>query len=157
MIAPSFQQSSTIISDVFYKNNKQYIKIRNNNTGKEREVRWYDDSEYAKKYSEQLPEEQNLEQLKQKKGFVEGPILVVRKNRNSDEEFLRRSPARYYLGLGWYFTYNTIIPRDAPPHFRYILLSWEEFIQDSKTVKSPEVLASIVDEKIKKKEWITLK
>jgi hypothetical protein len=50
----------TLMDDPYAKSNgKLYIKVLNENTGKIKEVRWYDEDEYYKMYPEDRPE-QNL-------------------------------------------------------------------------------------------------
>ena len=49
MVAPSFQ-SMTVVSEVYTKDKKEYIDVRNEKTGTVRHVRWYSEHEYAKLY-----------------------------------------------------------------------------------------------------------
>lgn len=50
MVAPSFQ-SMTIVSEVYTKDGKAYIDVRNEKTGTVRHARWYTDKEYARLYN----------------------------------------------------------------------------------------------------------
>ncbi len=159
MVAPSFKDF-TRLSDPFIKGTKYYIKVKNPKTGTEREVRWYSDSEYAKAYGKKLLGDnidKGFDGLKHARGFDNGPILVIRNNKASDEEWLKSSCARYAVGIGWYIISTETFPDDAPKHLKYLLLSWEEFRNgDDRHMKKPTDLADILDKKARNKEWFNI-
>lgn len=152
MVAPSFKEF-TFLSDPYLKNGKFYIRIQNPKTKTIREARWY----------EEKGQESNLLvslNLKKVRGFSKGPILVVRGNTEQDEDWLRRSLARYAIGIGWYFASDNIFvneltfPENAPENFRYLLLQWEEFINQDGIMKNSDEIERILKEKDKRGEWI---
>ena len=49
MVAPSFQ-SMTQVSEIYIKNGKNYVNVKNEKTGTIRSVRWYSEKEYYKIY-----------------------------------------------------------------------------------------------------------
>ena len=61
MVAPSFQKFE-FIGDVYVSAGKKYIQAKNPKTGTIRQVRWYEDAEYAKLYPEKA-QEQGINQL----------------------------------------------------------------------------------------------
>lgn len=148
--APSFQDFE-FLSEPFAKNNKLYISVRNPKTGNKREVRWYSEEEYAKQYGkkETIPDHTKaFPNLKKVRGFANGPILVVRGNKNEDEEWLRASDARYAMGIGWHFASEDALPSDVPANFNLIPLAWEEFRSgDDQHMKAPEELSKIINQK----------
>lgn len=156
-VAPSFQDF-TLLCEPFNKNGKMHVKVRNEKTGNEREVRWYSDSEYAKAYGKKLIDvDKGYDNLKHIRGFDNGPILVIRRNRPEDEDWLRASCARYAVGIGWYIVSTDTFPDNAPKHLKFLLLSWEEFRKDDDHhMKSPAEIAVILDEKMRKKEWFNI-
>lgn len=168
MVAPSFQ-SFEIVSEVFDKNGRKYIKVKNPKTSTIREVRWYNEIEYAKAYSTKLAAtapnlpgdgidaawefyhtEEGNPNIKNARGFKDGPILVIRGVRNQkDEDWLRHSVARYAMGVGWYITSSDSLPLDAPAHFKYVLLGWEEMRDgDDCHVKRPSEIANLISKKL---------
>jgi hypothetical protein len=151
-VAPSFE-SYTRLSEPFIKNGKYYIKVKNPKTGTERDVRWYSDSECTKNYNKKIVDE-GCPNLKKVRGFANGPILVIRGNKASDEEWLRQSVARYAMGIGWYITSEDTLPSDAPANFKYLLLGWNEFKgKDDYHSKEPKELSEIIESKIRNKEF----
>lgn len=173
MVAPSFQ-NFTIISEIFIKGAKTYVRVRNEKTGNERDVRWYNETEYAKAYGKKIgnaaaPGEgldaawefywtkEGHEGLKQACGFAAGPILVLRGIRSrEDEEWCEKSTARYGVGIGWYFVSTEPIPNDIPAHFNLLLLGWDEFRDgDERHSKRPSQLADIISQKVREKQFIS--
>jgi hypothetical protein len=80
---------------------------------------------------------------------------VVRNNKPADEDWLKLSAARYATGIGWYFPSTTTLPNDAPSHFKYLLLGWNEFRDgDDNHMKKPSDIMAILSKKASKKEWV---
>ena len=75
---------------------------------------------------------------------------------STDEEWLKTSCARYAVGIGWHIISTDIFPADAPAHFKYLLLSWDEFKADDRHAKKATELAEILNKKAKNKEWIKI-
>lgn len=159
MVAPSFQ-SMTIMSEVYQKNNKAYIDVKNEKTGTVRSVRWYTEAEYAKAYgraaANKSKEINGFAGLKVCRGFARGPILLIRNTKPADEQWLGASVARYATDVGWYVTSTDSFPVVHPGHFRFLLLEWEEFCQDETHAKSPEELQRIIRKKEKDNDYISL-
>lgn len=153
MVAPSFQAMKRI-SEVYFKEGKYYVDVKNEKTGTVRSVRWYTDAEYAKSYGKKLSTDDGFDGLKHARGFDNGPILVIRGNRADDEEWLRASIARYAVGIGWYIVSTDTLPEDAPKHFKYLLLGWQEAIIDERHMKKPNDLNALLAEKARKREWV---
>lgn len=153
-VAPSFQDFEKLC-EPFLKNGRQYIKVRNPKTQNTREVRWYTDAEYAKAYPPKITDNRFFNGLKEARGYDKGPIIVIRNNKPSDEDWLGESCARYAVGVGWYITSTQSVPPDAPAHFKYLLLSWEESRDgDDNHIKNGKQLQAIVAKKIKAKEFV---
>lgn len=159
-VAPSFQNYKRITEEPFLKNGKYYITVEHPNTKNHRDVRWYSESEFAKAYGKKLTagDDKGFDGLKHARGFDNGPILVIRGNKNDDEPWLIRSVARYMVGVGWYIASTDVFPDDAPNHLKYLLLSWDEFrAEDDRHAKKPTELASLLDKKARNKEWVQMK
>lgn len=154
MIAPSYQKTYEILSDEpYFKNGKYYVLAKHKNTGNKREIKWYSDSEYAKQYGKKI-EKKPQANYKVARGFEKGPILVIRNNKPADDDWLGHSIARYAVGVGWYIASTDTLPDDYPPHFKFLLLGWNEASPDGTTIKEPKEIARILDEKTRNKEWI---
>ena len=155
-VAPSFENYKRL-SDPFFENGKMYIMVEHPNTHNERKVRWYSDSELGKKYRTKTEEEKSgWDNLKQVRGFSEGPILIIRGIKSdADETWCEQSCARYAMGLGWHIVSNDKLPEDAPKHFKYVILKWDEFKDgDDRHMKTPAELTAIIDEKFQNNEFI---
>lgn len=157
-VAPSFKEFKRITDTPFFKNGKNYVTVENPKTGNRRDVRWYSDAEYAKAYGSKLEDtNKGFDGLKQARGFSNGPILVIRHNKPSDEAWLNQSNARYAVGIGWYIVSTETLPADAPAHFKYLLLGWNEFRDgDDRHMKKPAQIAEILSKKAAKGEWVNL-
>lgn len=153
-VAPSFVNYEPV-SEPFTKNGKQYITARNLNTGKERDIRIYTDSEFRKQYPNTESKDTGFAMLKHARGFDYGPILVIRNDKPEDESWLRASVARYAVGVGWYIASEDTFPNNAPAHFKYLLLGWSEVRHnDDNHIKKPEEISAIINKKIQKGEWV---
>lgn len=155
MVAPSFKDFP-IVKEQYVKGGKYYVDVKNPKTGTVRSVRWYSDTEYAKNYGKKLSNDNANWNMKHARGFDNGPILVIRNVRSTDEEWLKRSCARYAVGIGWYIVSTETFPADAPSHLKYLILGWDEFKVDDHHPKKPTELAAILDKKAKNKEWIKI-
>lgn len=155
MVAPSFKDFP-IVKEQYVKGGKYYVDVKNEKTGNIRSVRWYSDTEYAKNYGKKLSDDNANWNMKHARGFDNGPILVIRNVRSTDEEWLKYSCARYAVGIGWYIVSTETFPADAPSHLKYLILGWDEFKVDDHHPKKPTELAAILDKKAKNKEWIRI-
>ena len=158
MVAPSFQ-SMTIVSETYMKNGRAYIDVKNEKTGNIRSVRWYTDAEYAKQYGNKSKEiagaaDNGFRGLKKARGFDQGPILLIRNWKTTDEPWLGASNARYATDVGWYIVSTEQLPASYLSHFHFLLLSWDEFSQDETHAKSPAELSKIIRQKERKKEYV---
>lgn len=151
LVAPSFQNYKIRSKEPFLVNGKLYVTVEHPNTKRPRNVRAYTESEYAKAYGKKIAkDDKKIPNLKHIRGFDNGYIIVIRNNREEDEDWLRQSLARYAIDVGWYIVSTETVPSDAPPHFKYLKLSWEEFHgEDEFHVKDEKELAAILKEKEK--------
>lgn len=162
-VAPTFQNMQLISTEPYLVGDKKYVDVYNPNNKKTRMVRWYSETEYAKLYGKKIAAKE-LERKKETKewnmrkarGFSEGPILVIRNNTPNDETWLKQSIARYAVGIGWHFISTDILPEDRPPHFKYLLLGWNEFKEDDYTPKDPTRIAEILNKKYRENKFINI-
>lgn len=161
-VAPSYQSYLLLSNKPYIIGSKYYVDICNPATKKVRVVRWYSDYEYAKSYGKTAnkiekyrePREDNMREAR---GFSQGPILVVRNVQPQDEAFLKKTGAKYTIGIGWHYPSTAILSDHRPPHFSYLLLGFKEFCDDDENIpKSPMRLAEILAKKSKKGEYINI-
>lgn len=156
-VAPSFTNYKKL-SEPFIENGKYYIMVEHPNTKNSRKVRWYSDEEIAKNYGSKIKNDPQYEKyggLKKARGFEKGPILIIRNVKPADEDWLRKSVARYAIDTGWYIVSTDILPDDYPKHFKFLALGWNEFKgADDQTAKSPIEISNIIREKENKKQYI---
>ena len=156
MVAPSYQKHK-VIGEPYAKGTKMYIKLQHPNTGNVREARWYTELEYAKAYGDKEEiDYSGSDKMKEIRGFATGPILVIRNIKPADEEWLKASVARFAVGIGWYIISTAKFPEDAPAHFKYLLLGWNEAKLDERHMKDPADLAKIISEKMRKNEYVNM-
>ena len=151
-VAPSFANFKQL-SEPLIEKDKKYILVEHPNTRNSRKVRWYETKEWEKLYGKKISVEDNgFDNLKAVRGFSQGPILVLRdiKEGTKEEEWCKKSEARYAVGIGWYFISGTKLPADTPSHLNYSLLTWEEFRdKDDRHMKTASQLAAIISKKEK--------
>ena len=157
MVAPSFQTYKMISEKPFLKGGKLYVTVEHPNTHNLRDVRWYNDAEYGKQYGKIKSEayEQSLaHSLKTARGFLNGPITLIRKTKSSDESWLASVKACYAVDTGWYFRSTDTLPQDLASRFPLMHRSWEEFTSDGVHKRPNEDVINIIKQKEKKGEWI---
>lgn len=152
MVAPSYQ-SFDILTEPYTLNNKTYIKVRNPKTGTERQVRFYEPSEYKKAFpNAQTPEEKitfSDPYYKPQKivlGFLppEDSITIFRGNSDQYIEFFRSNGAKYTRWWGWYFP-SSSLPTTLPPNLEPITLPWASVAADEDSLLPDSALAPIID------------
>lgn len=158
MVAPSFQTYKMITPEPFAKNGKFYVTVEHPNTHNQRDVRWYNTSEYQKQYGKSgntsTLSQELAASLKKARGFTDGPITLIRNTKSADETWLCNSKARYAVDTGWYFISSEPVPAGAPAHFRYMALSWEEFTSDGVHKKPNEDVIATIRAKEKRQEYV---
>lgn len=157
MVSPSFASYRIISKEPFIKGANYYITVEHPETGNQRDCRWYNDTEFAKTYGNKIIDiTKAIPDMKHAYGFDNGPILVIRNQKISDENWLRQvAKANYVPGIGWYITSRDILPKSAPPHLKYLLLTFAEFRgTDDHHMKKPSEIANILKTKAMNKEWI---
>lgn len=129
-VAKSYQ-SLPILCEPYTKNGRQYCKVKAK-TGIEKEVRWYNDREYARLYPD-APKAANIKPQKDVLGFEKGYITLVR----GAEADLERSNARYCVHWGWYI----VSTEEVPPEFAAVRLDWSIVGKEDGTLKDKETIA----------------
>ena len=144
MVAKSFQKFE-MIGEVYTKNNRQYIKVRNPSTGTVREVRWYSASEYAKMYPEEVVDKTKDPYYKPQKdvlGFQKGYITIFRGVKEDHEPWFGASICRYARHWGWYVISTEEVPADLPSGVEPVKLYWDPmgkedgWLKDEETIKA---------------------
>ena len=125
-VAKSYQGLEILCEPYELNKGRLYVRVRTK-TGANKEVRWYNDAEYAKMY----PEEKKVEiaapaDRKTALGFANGYITIFKGDTYSYLDWFRSSEARYARPWGWYFTSTTELPAELPADLTPITLTWEE-------------------------------
>ena len=146
-VAPSFQ-SMPIEGEPFTSNGKQYVKVKNEKTGKLRTVRWYSENEYAKLYPSAPKEKANDPYYKPQKevlGFGEkGYIIAFKGDSYPHKEYLKEKGCRYTRWWGWYCLEEEV-PFEVPVGLEPIKLYWEPMAKNAEWLKSDEEIKKYVD------------
>ena len=125
------------IGEPYIKNKKKYIKVQLK-SGKEKEIRIYNSSEYEKMYPAPAPKWKPQRELL---GFGEDGFILIFNNKPEFETFYEKGPFRYHRVFGWYLPGNEIVPALLPGIVPKVL-SWEivggengELIAEDKLIK----------------------
>ena len=126
------------IGEPYIKNKKKYIKVQLK-SGKEKEIRIYNSSEYEKMYPAPEPKWKPQRELL---GFGEDGFILIFNNKPEFETFYEKGPFRYHRVFGWYLPGNEIVPALLPGIVPKVL-SWEtvggedgELIAEDKLIKA---------------------
>lgn len=125
-VAPSFTDF-TQESDVYVKNSKPYVDMRNPKTGTLRTVRAYTEAEWLRQYDKEKATKPvaTPDSLKIARGFRWGPIMCIS---TSDEDWLSRTKeCRFATDVGWYVASDEDLPADHPADLKRSLLTWDQF------------------------------
>lgn len=145
MVAPSFQ-SYKVIGDVYISGGKKYIQVQHPRTLNVRQVRWYEDAEYAKLYPEKSQEvATKMASHRQVLGFGDaGYITIFKGNCDEENDWFKMSPARYTRLWGWYFRSCDEIPA-LPADVEPIRLDWDKVGGADGELYREEVVKHAVD------------
>lgn len=121
MVAKSYQKLPQI-GDPYLQNGKMYVKVQKGD--KVQQVRWYNETEYAKMYFDETTGELQFSNQKDMLGFQEGYITIFRGDQEKWEHWLERSIARYNIHWGWYIVSTDPIPVDLPADLEPVKLLW---------------------------------
>ena len=126
------------IGEPYIKNKKKYIKVQLK-SGKEKEIRIYNSSEYEKMYPAPEPKWKPQRELL---GFGEDGFILIFNNKPEFETFYEKGPFRYHRVFGWYLPGNEIVPALLPGIVPKVL-PWEtvggedgELIAEDKLIKA---------------------
>ena len=126
-VAPSFTDYIKV-SDIYDKNGRAYIDVKNPRTGNVRSVRAYTDYEWQKAYGAQpkvIQDTDELLALKLEKGFKWGPIMLIS---TKDEKWLNDTEVcRYSPELGWYIRSTDSLPYNIPNDLKRSLMLWSTY------------------------------
>lgn len=141
MVAKSYQKLSQI-GEPYLQNGKMYVKVQKGD--KVQQVRWYNETEYAKMYPGEKVGEPQFGNQKDMLGFQEGYITIFKGNQEEHEDWFNRSIARYCRHWGWYIVSEDTIPFDLPADLEPIELKWE-MVGNGSALKKEEDVRAVVD------------
>lgn len=126
------------MGEPYIKNKKKYIKVQLK-SGKEKEIRIYNSSEYEKMYPAPEPKWKPQRELL---GFGEDGFILIFNNKPEFETFYEKGPFRYSRHFGWYLPSNETVPV-LPDGIIPKILPWNivggedgELIEESKLIKA---------------------
>lgn len=124
-MAKSYQTLNQIGTPYLKDNGKMYVKVRTK-AGAEKEVRWYNEDEYAKMYPGECAAGPHFNQEKIL-GFQNGYITIFKGNIEGNEEWFERCGAtRYHVMWGWYVISTEAVPFDLPYDVEPVELRWDQ-------------------------------
>ena len=143
-VAKSFQTLEKV-SEPYEVNGKMYIQVRCKNQ-KVKQVRWYNDKEYAKLYPAEVPVQEHLSRpQKEALGFQNGYITLFKGNITEEiNDFFKKSNARYSRTWGWYVVSTEEIP-ELPWGIDTIQLKWSSVGNDNGYLLPEDKVRKVVD------------
>lgn len=115
------------MGEAFISNNKYYFNVKSPQ-GKVKTVRAYNSKEYKKLYGTQINKiDKYYKTQKEILGFTKGFVWIFKPEIGMDEnnEYFRKSTARYHRIYGWYFISDEVLPEDLPADAEPVVLNWE--------------------------------
>lgn len=145
MVAKSYQKMKQVGEPYAKENGRIYVKVKNTTTGAIKEVRWYNETEYARMYpGEAVSDKLNVNQ-KNILGFQKGYITIFKGNVEANEHWFEHSIARYCRWWGWYIVSTDTIPFDLPADVEPIELKWEMVGQENGCLRPGDQLVAAID------------
>ena len=123
MVAKSYQEMK-IVGEPYISSGRSYVQVEDPKPGRVRQVRWYNESEYAKMYPDYEPMPKRTKTQKEILGFAAGPITIFKGDTYAHLEWFQASIARYCKLWGWYIISEDAVPIDLPADITPIALDW---------------------------------
>ena len=89
-----------------------------------------------------------MKSLKKVLGFQEGYITIFQGDIEANEDWFRRSNARYCVLWGWYVVSEEEVPSDLPDGIAAIKLEWDEVAVSDEDLKPNSIIADVVNNKL---------
>lgn len=146
MVAKSYQNMKQT-TQPYLVSGRMYVKVLNEKTGAERQVRWYTDAEYAKMYPEDAKptESKILRSQKSVLGFDKGYITIFKGDTYANLEWFQQSIARYTRYWGWYIVSTDELPDDIPEGVTPVQLPWELVGTEAEVLKPEHLVIKAVE------------
>jgi hypothetical protein len=141
MVAKSYQ-ALQIVGEPHTKSgsgDKLYVFVKDKR-GNLKEVRWYNEAEYAKMYPEAEPERKILSTQKKVLGFEKGYITIFKGDVKKHQEWFEYSCARFCVHWGWYIISTDEIPFDLPAGVEPVRLDWDLVGNDTGELKDKKAV-----------------
>lgn len=145
MVAKSYQ-GLEIVQEPYKKNGKMYVMIKNKK-GALKEVRWYNDAEYAKMYPDIQGDKSKDPYYRPQKyvlGFEKGYITIFRGVKEEHEEWFKQSICRFAVPWGWYVISTQEVPKDLPSGIEPVKLYWDPMGNEEERLQKTEVVLAHV-------------
>lgn len=145
MVAKSYQ-GLEIVQEPYKKNGKMYVMIKNKK-GALKEVRWYNDVEYAKMYPDVQGDKSKDPYYRPQKyvlGFEKGYITIFRGVKEEHEEWFKQSICRFARWWGWYVISTQEVPKDLPSGVESVRLYWDPMGNEKEWLKEEKVVRAHV-------------
>ena len=126
-----------------------YVLVTNPKTNNQRQVRWYDEKEYAKAFPSKEPAAASstvASTQKEALGFQEGYITIFKGDTHPVLEwFQKKKECRYTRLWGWYVVSNEEVPEDLPAGVSAVRLPWESVGLPSGALKPETAITAAVN------------
>lgn len=120
MVAKSYQ-SLTQLCEPYSRNKKMYVKVQKKDGG-EKEVRWYNDTEYYKLYPEEKKDAE-MPSFFEPDGFI---YLFKNSDKEEFHNYLYEKIQYRHGKWGWFLPCNAEMPKDLPEQLVPYKATYEE-------------------------------
>lgn len=136
------------LSEPYLLNNKLYVSVRNPKTNASKQVRYYNDKEYAKMYGTAIEvkaeEPKKFKNLKHTLGFNKGYITIYTNSAENDEWFYN-APTRYHRVWGWYLISTEKDLTNLPAGVEAKKLYWKDIAVDEEQLKPEAEIKKVLN------------
>lgn len=144
MVAKSYQNLQRTC-EPYESKGRMYVKVLTA-AGKEKQVRWYTESEYAKLYGVSAPKVKQTE--KEALGFGDGYITIFKGDTYALKDWFKEQGAKYTKFWGWSFGTFAAMPEDIPAGVDPIRLDWEVVGNEDGSLKGESQVKAAVEDLI---------
>lgn len=146
MVAKSYQ-GLEIVQEPYKKNGRMYVMIKNKK-GALKEIRWYNDAEYAKMYPEVTVSDKSKDPYykpqKYVLGFEKGYITIFRGVKEEHEEWFKQSICNFTRWWGWSVPSTKEVPKDLPSGVEPVKLYWDPMGNEKEWLREEKVILAHV-------------
>ena len=121
-----------------------YVTVRTK-AGSTKEVRWYNETEYARMYKEDKVD-YSKKNMRHILGFGDaGYVTIFKGDISEDNDYFNACAARYTTRWGWYFPSDIPLPEDLPENAVPVKLEWSTVGNEDGSLKNTSDIQTAIE------------